>query len=606
MQPVSEGGGKKKSKRGLVHSTGSDKVSSYVRPGKRSFKLSGRPHTKRNSFHGSTQSLHEIDFTSSPSSSLGQRRSPSFRSIHARTVSVGQMQSQSVCSKPKKRPKLHSLNKATSALYEGQIIELVAPATTLEDSDKHNTSNSKQTKQKMSFRRSPSFRKSRSRSPVPPPIPTSSIFTDMPMYTLDKELTRQESSKLATLSKHHLLCLDLGSSSFETCLAVDAKRKLNSTFRPPAGMKLRPISSLDVQLVSKRGDGTQHGRQGLRRYRSGGAIELRVSVDNVFDGAATIDSSQKKEVLKVQGNPSLPRTRPVSASFVDLPMVQLFKTSSRTSLRSHEGSLTDFTRMVAEVRRDSPVARTPSPLPSKFKPRRPAPLAPPLRKAGRQEASDSNPSTPHDSSNQSPLFQRSLSISSASSNDTVLSVIPNGRVTPNNPANKDRREVQSPMQQIAGSPQLPMNPIQEEDGDPQGGLSAPNFIPDVRISSPVSPKPIPQLVKQESLYISRRKQSLTADTVERNTSRSFLRASQILATAGIYSGDMSSSRMDLLKAIRKGIQLQKVMKEEEKKETMDVNMPWDVAAILERRFALELYSDSESSSNGSNNEEWDD
>ena len=581
-------------------------MSSYVRPGKRSFKYSGRPQMQRNSFHGSTQSLHEIDFTLSPSGSLGRRRSPSFRSIRVRTVSAGQMQSQSVHNKPKKRPKLHSLNKATSALYEGQIIDLVVPATTLEDSDEHNTRNSKQNKQKMSFRRSPSFRKSRSRSPVPPPIPASSIFTDMPMYTVDKELTRQESSMFATLSKHHLLCLDLGSSSFETCLAVDAKRKLNNTFRPPAGMKQRPISSLDVHLVSKRGDGTQHGRQGLRHYRSGGTIELRGSVDKVFDEAAIIDSTQKNEVLKVQGNPSLPRRRPVSASFVDPPIVQLFKTSSRPSLRSHGGSLTDLTRMVAEVRKDSPVARTPSPLPSKFKPRRPAPLAPPLRKAGQQEASDSNPSTPQNSSNQSPLFQHSLSLSSTSSNDTILSGIPNGRVTPTNPAaTRERREVQSPMQQIAGSPQLPMNPIQEEDGDPQGGSSAPNFIPDVRISSPISPKLMPQLVKQESLYISPRKQSLTANAVERNTSRNSLRASQILAAGGIYGGDLSSSRMDLLEAIRKGIQLHNVMKEEEKKETMDVNMPWDVAAILERRFALELYSDSESSSNGSNNE-WDD
>ena len=148
-----------------------------------------------------------------------------------------------------------------------------------------------------------------------------------------------------------------------------------------------------------------------------------------------------------------------------------------------------------------------------------------------------------------------------------------------------------------------MNPILEEDSTAAGT----NMIPDVRISSPVAPpKARPPLLKQESLYISPRKQTLTVDSIENESNTYTHRASQILAAGGIRGGDLSSSRRDLLAAIRKGIQLHKVQKEEEQKETMSVNMPWDVAAILERRFALETSSDSESNGSESNDEEWED
>ena len=83
-----------------------------------------------------------------------------------------------------------------------------------------------------------------------------------------------------------------------------------------------------------------------------------------------------------------------------------------------------------------------------------------------------------------------------------------------------------------------------------------------------------------------------------------LRVSQILEMGGIRGGgDLGSSRMDLLEAIRKGIQLKRVQKKErERREFLMSSMPWDVAAILERRLAIE--SDSESSESESNDTEW--
>ena len=65
-------------------------------------------------------------------------------------------------------------------------------------------------------------------------------------------------------------------------------------------------------------------------------------------------------------------------------------------------------------------------------------------------------------------------------------------------------------------------------------------------------------------------------------------------------GDLSNSRMNLLEAIQKGIQLKQVEKKA-RKESL-VSMLWDVAAILERRHALEL--DTDSSEEESDDSEW--
>lgn len=501
-------------------------------------------------------------------------------------------QSHSLRTKPKRRPKLHSLNKTTAALYEEQVVDSAPPIPTLEESEEYEVSESKPVKRRSTVRRSQSFRRSRSKSPAPP-IPTSSVLTDMHMHTVAEELARQEASKFSTLSKHHLDCLDLGSTAFETCLAIDNKRKVSSTFNPPAGVKQRPVSSLDMHLTSKRGDSSTLNRLGLRRFRSA-TTELKSPADQKQEKSATVSAALGNEfMVRLRKHFVPPQGRPMSASFVEPPTVKVAQTTSRSSLRSHSGSLTDLMAMF-----DS--STSPAPSPNKIKPRRPAPPVPPStgsRKNSSAEGVESGTSTPRSSSVQSPLLiQRPPSQSSASSSDTLTSGIPNGRVTP-------RSYQDSPIQQVCVSPQLVMNPIQEEDNTAPGT----NMIPDVTISSPVAPpKARPPLLKQESLYISPRKQTLTVDSVERESSLVTLRASQILEAGGIRGGDLSSSRLDLLAAIRKGIQLHKVQKEEEQKETMSVNMPWDVAAILERRFALESSSDSERSESETNDEEWED
>ena len=124
------------------------------------------------------------------------------------------------------------------------------------------------------------------------------------------------------------------------------------------------------------------------------------------------------------------------------------------------------------------------------------------------------------------------------------------------------------------------------------------------------PKPRDPLLKQGSLYVSPRKINAShlkvplANGYDDLESGSKLRASQILRAGGVSDGDLSRSHDDLLAAIRKGLQLKKVEKEEKEKQRASDSMPWDVAAILERRLAIE--SDSEQSDNEVDEGEWED
>lgn len=80
---------------------------------------------------------------------------------------------------------------------------------------------------------------------------------------------------------------------------------------------------------------------------------------------------------------------------------------------------------------------------------------------------------------------------------------------------------------------------------------------------------------------------------------------QILKASGVETVVISSERNVLLSSIRKGIGLKKVqyLKSTNKKSTE--LMPWDVAAILERRQALET-SDNELEDGLVQDIEWDD
>ncbi|CAI8054874.1 hypothetical protein GBAR_LOCUS29937 [Geodia barretti] len=445
--------------------------------------------------------------------------------------------------------------------------------------------------------------------------------------------------------------MDLGSAAFDTCLAIEPLKKENTTFRTPIGMKQRPVSSLDLHLVAMRNDGTGASR----------SLNLRLKHLSTTDVPAASSSSNEdhdsfpfvsngplfgiggivlRRRISMTGPNSQPR--PVSASFVDPPTIKKMVAASRMSLQPYGGSLTDITRP------DSPAQGDESPTMSKIRPKRPAPQAPgipqPLSRTG---TPDSGRSTPKGFRTQSPLvgYQSSLPIifpspQWSSREKLTNTMTPNGRVTPTGPPiinnhlppgaafEQHRTTVSSPPKMLAlqrnvsspqlpsppqllpvihrntSSPQLPMIPIQEEDTPI---IHRPVALPEILTPSspPVImnghiPTPPPPFLRRDSLYISPRKQSLTLPAVDKKR----LRVSQILETGGIRGGDLSSSRLDLLEAIRKGIQLKQVEEKEREKENL-VSMPWDVAAILERRRVMELESDT-SEEEESNDTEWED
>lgn len=531
-------------------------------------------------------------------SGLPRRSSPSFHSVRHHPPSTNSstvLRTQSLRAKPKRRPKLHSLTKATSSVYVEQNLDITIPNVTLEESGEHERSSS--------IRRSHSFRRSKSKSPAS----TNSFLGNMHMHTVAEELARREKSPFARLSKHYLQQLELGSSSFETHLAIDIPKKDQTTFRTPVGMRQRPVSALDMQLVAMRNDSTAALRSStrLKQISSEVAAQDENQVNFTIDPGPLSNGSLVPLRKRTSLLSSSAKARPVSASFIDPPTVKKIQAASQ---HAHGGSLTDL--MTTTMRPESPMSkfRPESPM-SKFRPKRPAPQAPPSRPSSRSsmsETSNSGRSTPKSLPLHTPLSARHSDPNSLSSSNGTLTgtpaVVPNGRVTPHTPIAVNHRS--SPIQRNTNSPQLPMIAIRED--EMMTTLSqvshempnAPNTVSIPEITTP--PRTGRHLyTRQDSLYISPRKQSLNINTFDNSQ---LLRASQILQTGGITEGDLSSSRMDLLAAIRKGIQLKKVQKKEQKNNL--ASMPWDVAAILERRLVLEM--DTGSSEEDSNDEEWED
>ena len=482
-------------------------------------------------------------------------------------------------------------------MYVEQNLGVVMPNRRLEDSTEYEYEVNKPIKRSSSLRRSHSFRKSKSNSPIPP-TSTNSVLDTMHMYTVAEEVERRDASPFARLSKRHLECLELGTTSFETCLAIEPPKKEQTTFRTPVGIRQRPISSLDMQLVAMRSDGTAASRSSNLRLK-----QASTEVDKNHDSLAINGTQGNRTVVTLRKRISLlagqAHVRPVSASFIDPPTVKkIQEASSLVQLRSHGGSLTDLTR----------TASPESPLP-KVRPKRPAPQPPShsISRSSSIEASDSGCSTPKEIlKSHSPLVARhSYPKSPGSSNDTMTGIgaIQNGRISPSSLMFKNHRT--SPIQRNPSSPQLPMIPIQEEEitASHLSHNHIPNkvVVPEITVPLPVISGPPPYL-RRDSLYVSPRKQSLTVESIDNLANTKQLRASQILETGGIIGGDLSSSRLDLLVAIRKGIQLKQVQQKAREKEDLLVSMPWDVAAILERRWALE--SDTESSEDESNNGDW--
>ena len=80
---------------------------------------------------------------------------------------------------------------------------------------------------------------------------------------------------------------------------------------------------------------------------------------------------------------------------------------------------------------------------------------------------------------------------------------------------------------------------------------------------------------------------------------------QILQVSGIHT-NITEERNDLLQSIRKGIDLKNVRNRQDQIKKQSSTLPWDVAAILERRQAMEISSDTEHDEGAAvNDTEWD-
>ena len=82
-------------------------------------------------------------------------------------------------------------------------------------------------------------------------------------------------------------------------------------------------------------------------------------------------------------------------------------------------------------------------------------------------------------------------------------------------------------------------------------------------------------------------------------------ANQILKVLGVDTS-ITEERSDLLRSIRKGIGLKNVRNQQEQIQKQSSSLPWDVAAILERRQAIEILSDTEHDEGAVHEAEWED
>ncbi len=518
----------------------------------------------------------------------------------------------------KKRPKLEMLTKSTAAAYEGPEAQPAVPDTVIAEESEMDDTRSVDLyvkPQRGSFiRRSFSFRRdraSRSRSPAAPPVPTKSVLTGMTMHTLEaeKEKLQAESAKYAVLSKRHLENLDLGAASFETCLSIDGAKKVSTTFLASTTLKVRPISPLP-DFTSRReipsprlsklvtnGFDSPHKLHVPRLVPVSGRVDMEVTPP--LKSRSSANSSDRPASSTPPVDPASGQTTmtgPASASPRSLTQSPLFPVG--------EPSL-----MTTKPTTSSNISRP--------KPKRPAPPRPPHAEYRKSSAGESG-----------------LAIEPSSSSSPIPAQVGGGIISPlehTRRATPPMVEVHERSEDVAIAPSLaiPVPPppppivppgvaslqeaVMQSLADREQPQPVSNPQP-VSKPQPASAKARPPLVRKDSLYISplklHRRQSkhkLNIDqlpTLLSETDDSNKRASQILKAAGVESGSLADDRVDLLVAIRTGIQLKKV--EQEEKDRQNATTPWDVAAILERRRAMELESDDSEIEDGDFDEDWED
>lgn len=578
-------------------STGPDRKEIPPVGGSRNLKRSQsllRSHRPRRR-HGSTLSLQEPYGLPTRRTSIRYRRS--FRGSFGIRSSFRR--------KNKQRSKQDLLTKTTAAVYEGVEDNLSVPDVLTEEEDEQPAEKPVRNsflRRSFSFRRDRSRSRSRSRSPKPP-IPTTSLFNGMQMYTVDAVKEKQETSKLATLSKQHLQNLELGTTDFETCLSLDASRKSSSTFKVPLAIRDRSISPLTPQVAKRAIPPPPSIATKARSSSDAPDTSQLFQPPPKWQRFATVSGASNAEVKKTAEmlkRLSTSEDRPASASFISTETSPHYQNSSQTLPPS--ASPPQFHHGLDLIIRKGDSLPRP-------KPKRPAPTKPP------KGARTPTVSTP-------PARADSLSGSRMSS------------CSPLTPAEKEsgHQQTGSPIQMSAAinpaavyvAPRR-IKPTQGQEtalifastteSPHQSHTAQEPIVEQAPESIGAQPPKLKPLVRKGSLYISPRKQQMIEQSLQVPTdidpSGFNKRASLILKAGGVDKSDLSDDRSGLLDAIRKGIQLKKVQKEEKEKETLNT-MPWDVAAILERRIALldsgdsDTDADNDARVNEVPDEEWED
>ena len=570
----------------------------------------------RKSLHGSTLSLQDVGGMNRGARKSNFERTYSFRAGGSLRASFRR--------KVKQRPRLEDLTKATAAAFEGPEIQLMLPETTPEQEDELQVIPEVKVKRNSFIRRSFSLRRSRSRSRSSspnPPIPTESVLEGKPMHTLDVEKEKLETSKLATLSKHHLESLELGTSNFETCLAIDSYKKNSTTFKVPNSIQVRSVSPMELQPRRDRLFPPPKVAPKLHRMHS--PLETHSTDYNLprqrsstMSITGTDINDAAKRVFPNNGRPASVVVMEHHQDWVPVPSLTP-RPNSRASLRSLQSSSSLMNSQQSSSELYTGSKQNGGVIQTRPKPRRPAPPKPTRTDSIKKQHCNGR-------------IPQAVSNSSSSSSGPPLppprsdSLIKNGDEN-NSPPTSGRQSLYA-NDPPALSNTLAMNSLHAspplKQMDERGATTFAAVVPTNTLSmaTPLGvtlqhvqgsqPKPRDPLLKQGSLYVSPRKINANhlkaphANGYDDLESGSKLRASQILRAGGVSDGDLSRSHDDLLAAIRKGLQLKKVEKEEKEKQRASDSMPWDVAAILERRLAIE--SDSEQSGNEIDDGEWED
>lgn len=214
------------------------------------------------------------------------------------------------------------------------------------DPDKHSVKSDKTNKGGF-LRRTLSLRQSRSRSRSPNPtppiahVPSDSVLNGAHMYKVEDG--KKGSNDLSVLPRKHLEQLDLGTTGFDTCLAVDDSRKISSTFKASPSLSSRAMTPLFIRVSTpQKGQPQRTGSPSLNPWtRSYSDAREHFNKLPRFQRSATVSNTNpnSRPVVKRTADKLKVEARPASITLADhqvddygLPPKMRSKTLSQTSL----------------------------------------------------------------------------------------------------------------------------------------------------------------------------------------------------------------------------------------------------------------------------------